>query len=227
MKFCFTGDVDWAKETDIQGMIDFFRSRNVPLTLFITHPSGTVEYYYDNSEMRRFVGLHFNFCKNSTQGRTYEQVLDYCQSLWPSAVSYRCHRYFEDAEVAMLVAKREFKYDSNSVQFLQKCYPLHQWNGLMRYPVFWEDDVHTMIKGLPLKLKYISKPLSLEGIKVFNIHPIHFVKSSEKKFVKELLWFIQTTGGECCYLDDIYRSQDYVDFMVMRTNEEYPIYIRR
>lgn len=227
MKFCFTGDIDWANETEIQGIIDFFRSKDVPLTLFVTHPSATVEHYYDNGEMRRFVGLHFNFCRNSTQGSTYKQVLDYCQGLWPTAVSYRSHRYFEDSEIAMLLAERGFKYDSNSVQFLQKCFPLRQWNGLTRYPVFWEDDVHILIKRLPLKLRYISEQLSLEGIKVFNVHPVHLAKDPEKRFVTELLRVIRASGGECCYLDDIYRSQDYLEFMVMRTDEEHPIYIRR
>jgi hypothetical protein len=203
--YCFTGDLDWADEISIENMINLFQSKEIPLTFFVTHSSKIVEKYYDNPKMRRFVGLHFNFCKGSTQGNDYEEVVDYCLRLWETAVSYRSHRYFEDSEIAKLVASKGFKYDSNSVQFLQECYPIRQWNGLVRYPVFWEDDVHTYM-SLPFELNTISNQLALDGIKVFDIHPSLLDRLEEKRFVAELLDRVRASNRECCYLDDIYRG---------------------
>jgi len=202
---CFTGDLDWANEASIENMINLFQSKEIPLTFFVTHQSKTVEKYYDNPKMRRFIGLHFNFCKGSTQGYDYEEVVNYCLRLWETAVSYRSHRYFEDSEIAKLVASKGFKYDSNSVQFLQECYPIRQWNGLVRYPVFWEDDVHTYL-SLPFELSTISNQLALGGIKVFDIHPSLLDRPEEKKFVAELLDYVRATNCKWYYLDDVYRE---------------------
>ena len=46
------------------------------------------------------------------------------------------------------LAARGVKYDSNVCLYLQPdLAPLHHWTGIVRFPVFWEDDIHWLRGG--------------------------------------------------------------------------------
>jgi hypothetical protein len=167
MTFIFTSDLDWNPEWAIRELIRVFKEYKVPLTLFLTHDSQVAKTEYDNSQMRRHAGVHPNFCDGSTQGNTPSQILEYCKALWPTAISYRCHRYYVNPQIQRLLATT-YKYDSNLLLFLQEnIRPFHDANGLMRFPVFWEDDVH-FSTGLPFSVEALKPKLLTEGLKIFN-----------------------------------------------------------
>jgi hypothetical protein len=48
---------------------------------------------------------------------------------------------------------------------------LRHASGLLRFPVFWEDDVH-FGKQLPFEFAALKPHLDGPGMKVFNVHPL-------------------------------------------------------
>ena len=208
MTFIFTSDLDWNPEWAIRELIRVFKEYKVPLTLFLTHDSQVAKTEYDNSQMRRHAGVHPNFCDGSTQGNTPSQILEYCKALWPTAIGYRCHRFYVNPQIQRLLATT-YKYDSNLLLFLQEnIRPFHDANGLMRFPVFWEDDIH-FSTGLPFSVEALKPKLLTEGLKIFNFHPVWFSfippkHVKEFTFLEALLTFTEESGEERCYLDDYY-----------------------
>ena len=61
---------------------------------------------------------------------------------------------------------------SNDLMFLQpRLTPWYDWSGLVRVPIFWEDDVHCVYfeRQFSLDLLQLERP----GLKVLNFHPVH------------------------------------------------------
>ena len=94
---CFTSDIDWASEFAIEKSISFFRDANVPITYFLTHPSAAIQRSLDRGEIR--AGLHPNFMPDSSQGASYDEVMDYCFKLLPGARGFRSHRHYDVNDV--------------------------------------------------------------------------------------------------------------------------------
>lgn len=177
--FCFTSDIDWAPEWAIEFMIGIFKRAKIPLTLFVTHPSECIQKEYKNKP--EHVGLHPNFLPGSTQGNSYSEIIDYCTQLWPDAISYRCHSAFDNTIIAQAFNKRGFKYESNSFLYLQPyCAPMQHRSELIRFPIWWEDDVHAKW-GLPFELNDIIPDLRIPGLKIFNFHPFNLTMNTPSK----------------------------------------------
>jgi hypothetical protein len=204
----FTSDLDWAPDWTIRQLINTFQFHRIPLTLFVTHDSQVVNEIYDDDVMRRHVGLHPNFGVNSTHGSTMDEVVANCQKLWPSARSFRSHCFVDSHMITEAMYARGFKYDSNLCLFLQRgLVPLEHESGLVRFPVWWEDDVHAR-RGLPWSVEFLYPYLKMDGLKVFNIHPIWFTRVEPSvenlRFLENLLQFINDSKLQCRYLDDVY-----------------------
>lgn len=234
--FCFTTDVEWAPEWAIADLLTFFRERRLPLTPFLTHASPLIREAYDRPEMRRRAGLHPNFLPNSSHGRTREEVIESVFGIWPHAVSFRSHCFYEDSPTVLALKQRGLLYDSNLCLYLQpNCVPLLHHTGLVRFPVFWEDDVH-FGRGLPFRFGSFERHFEAPGLKVINLHPLLFalnVPTSEfyaahkhlngnpdaeagrkarftgagaRTFVEELANHIHARGAAAVYLDDLYQG---------------------
>jgi hypothetical protein len=234
--FCFTFDAEWAPEWAISDLLSFFRDRALPLTPFLTHSSAVFNEHYDKPEMRRHVGLHPNFLPNSSHGGSREQVIDTVFKLWPEAVSFRSHCFYEDSQTVLALRDRGIRYDSNICLFLQpNCVPLLHHSGLVRFPVFWEDDVH-FTRGLPFEFDSFREYFEGPGLKVINVHPLLFALNvptlefyaahkylnahpdpeagrrasfpgaGTRTFLHAFAEHILKTNARAAYLDDLYRS---------------------
>jgi ubiquinone/menaquinone biosynthesis C-methylase UbiE len=171
--FCFTADIDWASEAAIQSTLRLFDSYNIPLTPFITHDSPALRMRYATPELKAQVGLHPNFLPNSSHGNTVSEVIDHVQNLWPEARGFRSHSFYDSSYVTTEMRRRGLSYDSNVCLWLQPdCVPLAHGSGLIRFPVFWEDDVH-FGRDYPFEFRLLREHLDRPGLKVINIHPIH------------------------------------------------------
>jgi len=169
---CFTTDTEWAPEWAIDEVLSFFRERDLPLTPFLTHSSAVCTGCYGRRGMRRRVGLHPNFLPNSSHGKTCDEVIDAVCRLWPEAVGFRAHCFYEDSRTVRALKEHGFLYDSNLCLFLQpNCVPLLHHSGLVRFPVFWEDDVH-FAKRLPFEFGLLRRYFEEPGLKVINLHPL-------------------------------------------------------
>lgn len=152
--------------------VEDFCQLEVPLTLFVRHHSEVIKQQYGKQGKSQYVGLHPNFFPNSSHGTNYIEQIDFCQKLWPDAKCFRSHGFFDNSQITKEFYARGFRYDSNLCLFLHPyCTPLRHGSGLIRFPVFWEDDAHSE-KGLPFKIDAIRRYLDTPGLKIFNFHPL-------------------------------------------------------
>jgi hypothetical protein len=223
--YCFTLDIDWASEEKIEYTLDLFETCDVRVTPFVTHESKVLAERF--SKKRNEVGLHPNFLPGSPHGSSYEEVVSSIRRLWPEAIFYRSHAFFDNSHTARLFAKNGFKFDSNLCLFLQDgVFPLKHSSGLLRFPVGWEDDVH-LYYGLNFDIGSIQDFLSSPGLKIFNIHPMHVyantpsesfrleLKAQEKislnkglgvrTLVLDILQWINDKGLRCYTLPELYK----------------------
>ena len=234
--FCFTSDIEWSPEWAILEMLALFGRYSVPLTPFVTHRSDCLWQRYGSADMRPRVGLHPNFLIGSTHGDTTEEVMECVCKLWPEATSFRSHSFFDHSHVTDGFFARNFKYDSNLGLFLQPdCVPLRHNSGLIRFPVYWEDDNHWR-NELPFELSIVKAEFEKPGLKVFNVHPLilaintpngeyyeankRLYNSGEEKgwqkaqyegkgvytFLEEVLKFVTNRGYSTVYLHDLFMS---------------------
>jgi ubiquinone/menaquinone biosynthesis C-methylase UbiE len=179
--FCFTSDLEWTPEWAVSELFNFFDEARVPVTPFLTHDSNVVRERFDVEGKRAKVGLHPNFLPSSTHGATPLEVIDYVQRLWPEAISFRAHNFFDNTHITDEFCRRGFRYDSNLCLFLQpNCVPLWHNSGMLRFPVFWEDDIH-FSKDLSFDLHVIEAHLQGPGLKLFNVHPLHFALNTPNR----------------------------------------------
>lgn len=176
--YVFTADVDFAPEWAIQETIDIFGKCNVPLTFFITHPSKAIKKAYGTKEKARHVGIHPWFSIPTMQGSKKKEIIRNLIAIWPYIRCFRSHGFYEEYKICRLLYFKGFKYDSNLCLFLQPyCTPLKHCTGLVRFPVWWEDDIHMMTK-LPFKLNSIREEIAIPGLKIFNFHPLHLATNA-------------------------------------------------
>ena len=171
---CFTTDIEWAPEWAIRDLFTLADEHGVPLTPFLTHRS---EYLASRFGMRDVVsrgdvGLHPNFLPGSTHGATVDEVITSTKAIWPDAVSFRSHCFYDDTRMIRRMAESGFRYDSNLFAFLQPMLaPLLTVAQTVRLPVFWEDDVHSG-HGLPWDVDGLRAAFEGPGLKIVNVHPL-------------------------------------------------------
>ena len=228
--FCFTSDIDWAPESMIKETLNIFLEQEIPLTPFITHHSKTIAKHYKGS-YAKYVGLHPNFLSDSTQGTNFKEIISNLMNLWPDTKCFRSHSFFDNSLITKEFYDRGFKYDSNLCLHLQPyLVPLQHASGLLRFPVFFEDDSYAMREQV-WDLSHIVDLLKTPGLKIFNFHPIHvslntpnmnyyesvkkdanknwrnliYKKQGVHTFLIELLQFVKNNSGlGVFFLDDFY-----------------------
>lgn len=169
--FVLTADVDWASEHCVSHLIALAGAAGATPTLFATHPSPTL------TEAVRAgladVGLHPNFRPGSSHGDGVDAVIDHVRALHPEARGFRCHSYVDSTEIACKMAGAGMTWDSNlCLQFQPGLTPLRHWTGLVRYPVFWEDDVHWLTGG-GWRFADYEEAFFTPGLKIVNVHPFN------------------------------------------------------
>ncbi len=169
--FCFTTDIEWAPEWAIEDLFALADEHSVRLTPFVTHASKHLAQRFADAAPGA-VGLHPNFLPGSTHGSSVGAVIDHVTALWPSAHSFRAHCFYDETRMNRQMAARGFRYDSNLCAFLQPgLVPLRTVTPLIRFPVFWEDDLHSG-SGRPWTIGAIEAEIRSPGLKIFNVHPL-------------------------------------------------------
>lgn len=185
----FTTDIDWACEDQIKTVLDFFDEQDIPILPFITHKSSQIE-----SRYKDHVGIHPDPMRNFDLGALID--------LWPSARIYRAHAYFQSTYFERSMWNRGFRQNSNVFAWKHPGLTLTSATGMKVYPVYWEDDVEmneVEIKGnLPkLELNDLEKP----GLKVFDLHPVHFPKKRNR--ILDIIQKLRELEEKFIWLDTI------------------------
>lgn len=170
--FCLTTDIEWSPEWAIRDLFALADAYDAPLTPFVTHRSDYLWQRFKGSTLAPTVGVHPNFLPGSTHGGTVPDVIAHVTALWPEARSFRSHCFYSETRMDRQLADRGFRYDSNLLAFLQPgLLPLRTATRIVRFPVFWEDDVHSGF-ALPWSVEAIEDELRAPGLKIFNVHPL-------------------------------------------------------
>jgi len=168
---CFTTDIEWSPDWAIRDLFELADQYGVPLTPFLTHRSAYLARRLTDDSAAD-VGLHPNFLPGSTHGATVEEVIASTRALWPAAVFFRSHCFYDDTRMLRKMAEYGFRYDSNLFAFLQPMLaPLRTVADTVRLPVFWEDDVHSGA-GLPWDFDALRAEFDTPGLKIVNVHPV-------------------------------------------------------
>jgi len=169
--FCLTLDLEWVGEPCLESVLSLLDSFQVPFTVFITHRSRVLQEYAERTG-RVHLGLHPNFLARSTHGVSESEVVEHCFGLLSEARCFRSHAFYENTPLLRELVRRGIRYDSNLCLYLQEnLVPLCHATGLVRFPVFWEDDVHFCREQVNWEFAHYREIFSSPGLKVLNVHP--------------------------------------------------------
>lgn len=169
---CYTSDMDWASEFVISQMLGYFEEQDIHPTIFMTHPSPCIEEYAKRGKVD--LGIHPNFILPSSQGDSVTNIVDYCLNLLPGAKVFRCHRWYASNDIYDLLYQKGIRYDSNLCTLMEVVAPFRHRSGMISFPTFFEDGAW-LYHGLSLKFMDSVALFNQPGLKVINIHPMHFV----------------------------------------------------
>jgi SAM-dependent methyltransferase len=168
--FCITSDVDWASDYAIRDFLTLVSGFGIRPTIFATHASPVLTEFEQRGAIE--LGIHPNFLPRSTHGDDVPSVIERLCGEFPHARSFRSHGFVDHTEITRELYRRGFRYDSNLCLFLQPdLVPLRHQSGLVRFPVFWEDDVHFANTDGNWRLDDYLADFTTPGLKVFNFHP--------------------------------------------------------
>ena len=168
--FLLTSDQDWAPEWAVDTLFEDTLGHGIPLHLFQTNASHAVQAASAGTGLT--IGIHPNFLPGSSHGSTPDDVIRHCVALAPGAATFRCHTFFENTAVLGRLFASGFRVDSNLGLFGQpNLVPLFHCTGILRLPVFFEDDVFYNLSGPALDLEPLRARLFSPGLKVINVHP--------------------------------------------------------
>jgi len=167
---CLTFDIDWAPEFIIDQLRSTLDELDLPATIFFTHASAASQRLA--SSPRCEVGIHPNFL-TPNEKRAPEEVIDELLADYPTR-AMRSHALYYHSRLLPLLHQAGLRYLSNDLRFLQPgLAPAYDWSGLVRLPIYWEDDVHCVYHHGRDAFSLDTLKLDSPGMKVFNFHPVH------------------------------------------------------
>lgn len=165
-----TFDVDWAPDEIILDTLDLLAAYKVKATFFATHDSKVIRGITDPTIE---IGIHPNFNQllNRQDDRDFRQVIGDLYKVYPKAKGIRSHSLVHSSPILDYCRELGFSYDVNQfLPYMQGIEPYRLYNGLVRIPYHWEDDVHWMYNK-----SFADSGIDLRqtGTKVLNFHPVH------------------------------------------------------
>jgi Polysaccharide deacetylase len=179
-EFVITFDIDWAPDFMIDAVASLVNAKGVRATWFVTHACAAVERLRENSDLFE-LGIHPNFLPGSTHGHTPMEVLSHLLAIVPEAISVRSHAVVQSSPILELMINRTpLMVDSTLfLPHVSHIHPIeyeHFGGVLLRIPFFWSDDYEVGKKPPQWDL---MPYLEVEGLKVFDFHPIHVYLNSD------------------------------------------------
>ena len=174
-----TFDLDWCSDEVLEYLLDILEESGIKATFFVTHKTKVLRKMEKNKNFELGIHPNFNFLLNGhfNDGKNIDEVIKYYLDI-VQAKSVRSHSMTHNSNILDAFLKYGLEFDCNifvpfSSNIILK--PYKHWNGIIRIPYFWEDDVHC-IYGWDWDVK---KYLNYKGLKVFDFHPIHIFLNTE------------------------------------------------
>ena len=179
-KTYLTIDVDWAHDEIIKDTIELFEQIDICVTWFMTHKTPMINRIRENPKFE--LGIHPNFnlllSGESSRGENAKDILDKIMEIIPEAKSVRSHSMTQSTNLLEFFIKSGLTHDANHfVPYQSKINlkPWALWNGLVKVPYLWEDDIACLFGNM----RDIVNVEKQGGLKVFDFHPIHIFLNTE------------------------------------------------
>ena len=182
---CFlTFDMDWAHDEVMYDTLSILSRTDIPTTWFVTHKSPILSELRADPNIE--LGIHPNFNKlllgDSSNGRTVNEVIFRLLEIVPEAKAVRAHSLLQSSRILDSYAEAGLTHDAT--HFVDpfaatSLRPWRHWNGLVRVPPTWGDDVACMKCPEPPILDASCADRADEIISQPLFHPIHVFLNTE------------------------------------------------
>jgi hypothetical protein len=184
--FAFTADQEWAPEWAIEIFLEELRPPRIPLHVFRTNPSAALDSAVRTGEVEQ--GWHPNFLPGSSHGGSVSEIIRYFQLNFPGATTVRSHCFAEDSFSWRELRSAGIVADSQLATLFQGyLLPMIHWTGIIRLPVYFEDDVFFETQTPGLDLNTIMPTLFTPGLKILNFHPTFTVCNTPSRSYHDFL----------------------------------------
>ena len=189
--FCLTSDVDWASDYCISEFLQFARSLEITPTVFATHSTSALSGPAE-------IGVHPNFLPGSSHGPDRTSVINHILAAFPQAKAYRSHHFVDSSDISHEMFQRGLAYDSNlCLHFQEAIVPLQMGSGPIRFPVYWEDDVHWSVNSSDWRVENYLDRFTSPGLKILNIHPFFFAANIPgQEYYERVKQHVKTLSAE-------------------------------
>jgi len=175
-----TFDLDWAADAVIDDTIDLVEAAGAAATWFVTHDTPVLERLRANSRFELGIHPNFNFLLlgDGRNGADAGEVIDRLLAIVPEAKAVRSHSMTQSSLILDLFVQRGLTHDCNHFipdEAGMTLRPWRYWGGLAKVPYFWEDDVYCLSE----RRTPIAEAAALDGLRVFDFHPIHVFLNTE------------------------------------------------
>ncbi len=217
-----TLDTDWAPDSILQETLIWLMDHNIKLTVFATHDTQVLRGLAPD---RVEIGIHPNLEPVALSNvEEVERVLSELKNAYPQAMGVRTHSLVNSTRLMDTFARLGFLYDASVfLPYQPGIRAFRLWNGLVRIPHFWEDDLHCAY-GMPFDP--MTLPLAQSGLKVFDFHPVHLFLNTDtldryhaaKHYYRqpdELLKFRNSTQGVKTF------AQNLLEYVLERKLQTY------
>jgi len=179
----FTADIDWAPDEAIFDLAAIFAEYDVKCTFFCTHQTRTLE-ELDQQQIELAVHPNYNPLLNGTGEGDHHSVLREIMDIVPGAKGVRSHSMTQSTPLLDAWEKAGLWYDANHfLPYQTDIGPYDLWNGMVRFPYHWEDDIHFMYNR-----SFDDVGVKLSACKYFiaDFHPIHtFLNTPNQAFYEQ------------------------------------------
>ena len=169
-------DTDWANDFILDFCVNHIIKNGARAVFFSTNRSEVLA-SIDSLDFE--IGIHPNFYNSLNN---FEKPILELKNIYPEAIGGRSHGLFCSSNILSLYKKHGLKYESNNFLYLHpNLCPTIRFEDFYSIPFFWSDD-----KFLENNSKDKNNHLDIQGLKVYNFHPIHlFLNSPNYKFYED------------------------------------------
>ena len=175
-------DIDWAHDEVLEDTVNMIEQAGIKACFFVTHDTPLLSRLRDNPNFE--LGLHPNFdpLLRGEMGEGARDIIAKLTRIVPEATVLRSHAMTTSGRWLEVYREAGITHLSNYIMFGNRhIQPVRHINGLLEVPVYFADDgllyqVSTDQVSFDINLD-IS--VSLNGLQVYNFHPIHVFLNCE------------------------------------------------
>lgn len=195
--YCLTSDIDSASEFCIEEFIKLASSYGIKPTVFTACKSLAIGSALESNEID--VGIRPDPLFEAAAHADAAATLDDLFALYPDAKAFRSRNFVDSFPLLEAMAGRGVTHDSNLCLYLQPdIVPLNLAVApIVRFPVFWQDDVHWVRTGGNWDLEKYLAAFTSPGLKIISVHAFDLaVNTPNQEFHSRVAEYKGTLGAD-------------------------------